>query len=397
MKINPTQLKSLRIQSGLSCEQLAENAGLSVQQISDIESSNTEVDIARYKARRLARVLGVELETLEPSQSDGTAGNTHRINPECLTELRKRKNLSRRELAEKSGISARQIVRLETSDALTPVRPTTLKKLAGALGVDGEMLTGSLKHLDPEPEYHSQDIQLSNKISSQVRLAYDLVKLRYGASQKDIINLAPLLFVLLAEGSLAWRRQYLQEVEETMERLKAFGEERKHLYFTYQQANLELGLEAEAESIEAGDLRGDTLRNRDDDNLMFDVEALYEVAPFADYLIKLSEDLGISGIVDFGSGVTDDPWGTEPYQLFRNGLDKITGGSEQALWALEYGDVRLSEIPKELLSDEATDSRIKWLENKLSDKTRQIIEKHKQLEIVSLDDFIKETHSEKSD
>ena len=394
MKINPVQVKSLRIQSGLSCKQLAENAGLSVQRISDIESSDTEVDITRFKARRLARVLGVEVEILEPYQSDGTTGNTHRINPECLRELRKRKNLSRRELAEKSGISERQIVRLETSDAVVPVRPTTLKKLAGALGVDGEVLAGNLKVFDPEPVHHSQDIQLSNKISSQVRLAYDLVKLRYGASQKDIINLAPLLFVLLAEGSLDWRRQYLKEVEETMERLKAFGEERKHLYFTYQQENLELGFEAEAESIKAVDLRGDTLRNRDDDNLMFDVEALYEVAPFADYLSKLSEDFGISGIVDFGSGVTDEPWGTEPYQLCRNALDKITGGSEQALWALEYGDVRLFDIPKELLSEQADDSRVKWLENKLSDKTREIIKKQEQLGIISLDDFTKETHSE---
>ena len=68
------------------------------------------------------------------------------------------------------------------------------------------MLVDDPTSLDPLPVPPSQDVQLSIKINSQVRLAYDLVKHRYGPSQKEIIKLAPLLYVLLAEGSLAWRR-----------------------------------------------------------------------------------------------------------------------------------------------------------------------------------------------
>ncbi len=314
-----------------------------------------------------------------------------KIDPECLKILRARKGWSRQKLVDESKVSLRQIVRLEASKTSRNVRDNTVIRLARALKVDREVLVGN-KPIDPvqPPPLPNVDVQFGSRISPQVRLAYDLVKHRYGPSRKDIINLAPLLFVLLAEASLAWRRSYLEEVEEVMDRLNAFGKERGHLYFTYHQANLEFGLWAEKESIDAADLRGDTLRNRDDNNLDFadDDEALYEVAPFADYLCKFSEDLRISGIVDFGSGVSDDPWGSEPYQICRNELNEITGGSKYARWALEHGDVRLSEIPKELMPEQAKDRRIDWLESKLSDKTREIMEEHEKFENL-LEKFIK--------
>ena len=304
-----------------------------------------------------------------------------KIVPERLKTLRARKGWARQKLADESKVSARQIARIEDSKTGVAVRENTVIRLSRALKVDREVLVGnkSLNPVQPVPQTNAE-IQLGAKISPHVRLAYDLVKHRYGPSQKDLINLAPLLFVLLAEASLAWRRQYLKEVEEAMDRLMAFGKERSHLYFTYQQTNIESGLWAEEESIDAADLRGDTLRNRDDANLDFADESLYEVTPFADYLFKFSEDLGISGIVNFGSGVADDPWGTEPYQICRNELNEITGGSKYARWALEHGDVRLSEIPKELMLEQVEDRRIDWLESKLSDKTREIMEEHERFE-----------------
>ena len=309
------------------------------------------------------------------------------ISPEHLKTLRTRKGWSQDKLASESSVSKRQIIRIENSRTSINVRENTVKRLAHALKVERMVLTGN-KPLGPEQQLLLPDVQLSSRTSSQVRLAYDLVKHRYGPSHKDLVNLAPLLFVLLAEGSLAWRRQCLDEVGEAMERLRAFGEERKHLYFTYYQTNIESGLWAEEESIDAADLRGDTLRNRDDANLDFADEALYEVTPFADYLCNFAENLGISGIVDFGSGVADDPWGAEPYQICQNELNEITGGSKYARWALEHGDVRLSEIPRELMTKQAKGRRIDWLESKLSDKTREIMEEHERFENL-LEKFLK--------
>lgn len=53
---------------------------------------------------------------------------------ERLRELRRQKVLSMRELEEKSGVSYNTIWRLETGK--TGAQPRTIRKIAGALGVD---------------------------------------------------------------------------------------------------------------------------------------------------------------------------------------------------------------------------------------------------------------------
>lgn len=59
------------------------------------------------------------------------------------------------------------------------------------------------------------------------------------------------------------------------------------------------------------------------------------------------------------SGVTkgfDPLWGAMPYTVCRDILNDLTGGSNFARRALERGDARLSEIPKDLLSPESRDA-----------------------------------------
>ena len=138
MKINPAQLKSLRIQSGLSHKQLYEKSKVSERQISRIESSGTYYDARKYTAERLARALGVGVDTLadnvilHPGLLDGTEGSDQSIHPKRLRDLRERKKFSRRKLAERSGISERQIGRIETSEKDVSVRLITIMKLASA-------------------------------------------------------------------------------------------------------------------------------------------------------------------------------------------------------------------------------------------------------------------------
>lgn len=56
------------------------------------------------------------------------------VNVEQLRELRRQKVLSMRELAEQSGLNYNTVWRLE--NGLTGAHPRTIRKLAGALGVD---------------------------------------------------------------------------------------------------------------------------------------------------------------------------------------------------------------------------------------------------------------------
>ena len=60
-----------------------------------------------------------------------------------LRQLREAKVLSQRELAEKSGVSPTTIINIETGK-IRP-HPSTLRKLAEALGVAPEELAGHLK------------------------------------------------------------------------------------------------------------------------------------------------------------------------------------------------------------------------------------------------------------
>ena len=445
MKINPAQLKSLRIQSGLSHKQLYEKSKVSERQISRIESSGTYYDAREYTAERLARALGVEVDTLadnvtvDPGQLDGTVRNYQSIHPKRLRDLRTRKKFSRRKLAKKSGLSEKQIGRVETSETDVPVRMNTMIKLASALGVDAEMLLDDPSTLDPLPVAPSQDVQLSIKISSQVRLAYDLVKHRYGPSQKDIINLAPLLFVLLAEGSLSWRRQWLEEAKAAMERLKQLTSERESLNPEELDLEWDESFEAEQESIKKNELLGDEILSGKG---YWDSSDHMET-PFLDYVTRLTKELNISVMVDsilgndvknminedFGPGIDlkekrrdqfirhhgempddtnqfnsphiswklaerqtqndnvlgdifnnfDIDWCIINYLICPDALIEISGKSLEGLFALIRGDVRVPQIPSDLMTEKAKDKRVEWLESRMSDETQEIVTRYRAL------------------
>lgn len=427
MNINPSQLNALRIQHGLSCNQLHKKSRVSERTIARIEASEMTCEVRQSTAERLAGALHVEVavlagkQTLDLGLENDIAGNTPRINPKSLKAIRlgkklSGKKLSRKNLAKQSGVSERQIKRIEDSDTDVTVRPSTLTKLAGALGVDAEILADTPEQLESLPVLPTQDVQLSTKVDSQVRLAYDLVKHRYGASQKDIINLAPLLYVLLAEGSLARRRQWVEKAEAAMKTLEQVVDEREYL----RTEEMEKSIAVERKSIEDHDHLGYSVETRggwinmdDDDNL------------FTEYLLKLSKELNMSGLINywpreiedmindnFGPGANlADPkreypesqfygwagprsvsgeilatifgyyldWGVRNYQICQAEMIEISGNSLEALLALVRADVRIPEIPEELMVETEKDKRVDWLESRMSAETQELAARYREL------------------
>ena len=120
-----------------------------------------------------------------------------------LYDLRKGKGLSRSRLSQLSKVSVRTIQRLENpaQENRTP-HWNTLESLAKVLQVepeelaDGASLSGSGNARLPEP----RRVQIGVEIAPKARLAYDLVKRRYGVSPTEIINMAPLFFALSGGG-----------------------------------------------------------------------------------------------------------------------------------------------------------------------------------------------------
>ena len=307
-----------------------------------------------------------------------------KIDPDCLRTLRQQKGLSRSQLAKGSGITVRTIRRLENEPQRSQKsRGDTLNRLAKALSVELGVLTGELPlpESDRVPADNPDRVQIGAQIAPKVRLAYDLIKRRYGVSTTEIINMAPLFFALLAEGSLARRREKLQEAnDEAIKRLSQMHDEIGHRIFGVVADYANDAYTLEKESIDKADLFGDYLF----DDHGYTINELFDEPfdstkenPFAHYLRKLADELDILSVVDVDGG--DLSFGSPPkfpnYDICGEELKCIANGSLDAKTALETGCARLSEIPKELMAEDAGEERAKWLEDKLPDFFKKISEK----------------------
>ena len=279
------------------------------------------------------------------------------IDPARLRSLREKKKLSRLQLEKQSGVTERTIQRLERDPH--PSRKNTLNRLAKALGVEPGVLTGEL----PLPEFDKapdpERVQIGAQVAPKVKLSYDLIKRRYGVSATEIINMAPLCFVLIAERGLAWRREKLKELKEGINRLEQIDGFWHSQGLPFAVTPSPEAIEAEEDSIAEADLFGEHLLGC----TTYDLDPSTD-NPFASYLRQLKDELDIPGVVDVGSGnlMFGSPLKFPNYDICRDELDDIANGSEYAKKALETGQVRLSEIPEYLMTEDAGGTRAGWLE-----------------------------------
>ena len=313
-----------------------------------------------------------------------------KIDPNRLRSLRQKQGLTRPQLAERSGrpkITVRTIQRLENEpEKSQKTRKDTLNRLAKALGVKPGVLTGELPL--PEsgkvPDSDPERVQIGAQTVPKVRLAYDLIKRRYGVSATEIINMAPLFFALLAEGSLVWRREKLKEVEETKSRLEQIeGFWRGGTLGWIAEGTLhDEGIKAENDSIKKADLFGEHLLSYDTYTEHFNNYFFYPSTdnPFASYLRKLKAKLDITdndkvkvGEEKDGDLVFGSPLKFPDYNICCDELDSIANGSRYAKMALETGYARLSDIPDELMAEDAGEARANWLGDRLPDPLKDQI------------------------
>ena len=296
-----------------------------------------------------------------------------KIDPDRLQSLRKKKGFTRPQLAQRSGISERTIQRLENEpQRAQKTQEHTLNSLARALGVEKEpgVLTGELPlpESDKTPADNLDRVQIGAQVAPNIRLAYDLIKRRYGVSATEIINMAPLFFVLLAEGSLAQRREKLKEVEDMLVRLDEIRDTGGTWSAEFSQAAVlaEWGSDGDKASIASADIFGEDLLDTDG----YAFEPAFEpikINPFVLYLRNLAGELAIPDVVDVDKGDLNfrSQYKFPYYDICREELDYISNGSSKARRTLETGHVRLSEIPEELMAEDAGEKRAKWLEDKL--------------------------------
>ena len=145
-----------------------------------------------------------------------------KIHPETLKRLRKAQGWSQQELAEKAKIEKKTIGRLESANG-GEARESTARLLATALKL------GNARILAQAPEAEAVREEVSRihfdsggsgprvHLDSETALAYDLVEEHYGVDMHRLIEEAPTLFTLLAEASLAERRNRIMEAKAALE------------------------------------------------------------------------------------------------------------------------------------------------------------------------------------
>lgn len=298
-----------------------------------------------------------------------------KIDADRLRTLRKRKRLSRQQLADRSrtadppGISARTIQRLENEpEKSNTTREDTVNRLAEALDVEPGVLTGELDLPDadeaPFAEPGLRRVRIGAQITPKARLSYDLIKRRYDVNATDVIYIAPLLFTLLAEASLAWRRERLVEAREASRQLGQIGGYWRGGLGTGLDDAVYNGITREEESISSADLFGEQL---DQEPYFFDPE---EKNPFVDFLRKMADEIAAPGIFEIDEGMLDveADYRFPYYEICGIELDDIAKKSLIGRFALEIGLLRISEIPEDLIADDTTEECWTSLEENTSKK-----------------------------
>ena len=262
------------------------------------------------------------------------------IHPAALRAARKRQRMTQQQLADAVRCTKDTVSRWERGKSRR-VRSHLRDPLCEALRVRWEILTSP-----PETDGHGDtapagDTPLKESVGKDVRNALLLVAERYNVRPREVLELAPLLFLIVAERSLLERRRRLREIytaiSDAEERLL---EHCAHLggIVSARSTSADRQVEEEEKSIDQRDIFGRLIR--------YEIPAKNHVGPFVRYLRNLASGLPEDAIpfIDSFDGDTIDS-----YRLADDTLRECTGILEdegrayELLQRIRCGDIDLGE------------------------------------------------------
>ena len=280
------------------------------------------------------------------------------INPFNVRTLREQKHMTLDELAIIAQIDRGTISKIENGrrDA---TRPSTLRKLAIALGVDADVLTGpNIDEADRTPLL-ARKTQMNFKMASDARNALSLVALRYNVKPGQILHLAPFLFYWAAEESLKWRTERLNEINEKIDAVSAVSHPSHLSSLATTNWRGEEILENESRSIAKRDLFGLLI---DDENVCSGYEES-EQNPIAQFFKSIAATL--NGHVEFE--YWSPHWSHAGYTLGKEEALELVGGDQDAAHHILCGYAPLHELPKDT-REQGSLAIAKWA-NEIGDAT----------------------------
>lgn len=293
------------------------------------------------------------------------------VKPETLKALREHHALSQDELALKSKVAKKTIGDIELGKR-KKANSNTTRKLAKALMVEPADLARNFDEIEISQSKTGRLLgyrKISESITADAHLGFDMVEQLYGIPRKTQIEMAPLLMAFAAEASLNWRREKLSEISEATGTLSNIAE--GHLSFANAAYRVEEGVKAEENSINKCDVLGRATAETSYD-LGYDPETHN---PFADYLRHFSRQNSSKNISLDPDGMQLNADGMPEYQIGSHIIEALTDGDRWARYALLHGLARIQDIPKELMVKEKRGERAKWLASKVPPEKRERFEK----------------------
>lgn len=294
-----------------------------------------------------------------------------RINPEVLRSEREKKKWSIDDLAKRSRVDRQSIHRIENGSKQRN-RNDVIEKLAKALGISAELLTGASAPTTSVENFEKADVlfersQLNLRVSNQARNALFLASLKYRVTQSQIVEIAPLLFCWAAKQSLKRRADRLDAIKRNAEELWSLSA--SHLAGrVFDNWNAMGTIEAELNSIGDEDLFGTMISG---DGLVSFLAEEYDEAtenPFANFIEDLATEIGED--VSFNSW---SPLRSPKYYVCKSLANRVAGGDEVATDEILEGGAPLHKIADKpdffklskeerakLARDEASASREKY-------------------------------------
>jgi transcriptional regulator with XRE-family HTH domain len=290
------------------------------------------------------------------------------IDGKRVKSLRERLRLSQKDTAEKAKISVDSLSRIERGRQTGKAR-NTFENLSRVLGVTVDVLTGDapLPPVASMPEASGDHYQINVRVDGAIRNAFSLATLRYRIPAKQIIELAPLLFVIAAEQSLQRRSARVAEFESAVDKVRNLGEA-SHSYFLLAQA-IQIGspsnVRAERKSIESRDILAERIDEfLDWNSIVHDEEIMpYKDArdnPFVQSLRESVDGLNVAWI--------NQIWRDEAeYEVCPDEIDNLAGGDVEIAAMISGGSILIRDIPADMLRDESGERRKEWLQAKAAE------------------------------
>jgi len=239
--------------------------------------------------------------------------------------------------------------------------------VANVFNVPEEVLTGeqgippASGGIEP-PQWEAPRDQWNIRVDGAIRNAFGLTSIRYKIPVTRIIELAPLLFVLAAEQSLARRSSQLAKLDEAITKASAAASVFHHLPCN---VDPDLGtndpIAAEEESIRLHDILAERLDDRLFRHHRPQKKDYYfeEDNPFVSYLKDMVTQVaepGLASICSFSQDHTD-------IQVCKGVAEDLAGGNAELAKGIVDGWAPLYEI-RELLGPESLVERVAWLQKK---------------------------------